>query len=159
MKKDVNPNIPKWLYPFNRDEISGKFVMIPYELYESPIYEKLSHNARDLYIAINTFRNTDTQRNILFNALTEYNQILCLGMTEQDIKLQAYPQPKHKGDLGYFVAPEKYFIGHGFSSTRFSDGKRELMEHGFFTAKFGGQGRYNGWNKNVTVFRFSSSWH
>ena len=147
--------IDKWLYP---DEISGRFLMLPPELYEAPQWQHLTPAARDLYIFLNTYRQTEQQRACLHEALTEYNRIFNLGMTEFDINNEARPQKGSKFNKGYFVAPEKHLTAAGYKKNYVTKLKKQLIENGFIRIAYGGKGKYNAWNQNTTVYQFISEW-
>ena len=149
--------IQKWLYA---DELSGRFLMLPPEIFEEPAFQKLSHAARLFYIVLCVHKETEIQRGCLCKALTEYNQILNLGKTEQDILDEAMPNKRTKPWMktGLFVAPMKQLEAYGYKANYAAKLKRELIDNGFIKVKYGGKGKFNGWNENVTVYQFVSDW-
>ena len=149
------PKIHKWLYS---DELSGKFLMLPPDLFEEPAYQELSHAARLFYIVLCVHKETEIQRACLFKALTEYNTILGLGLTDNDILDEATPNKRTKFTSGYFVAPIKHLEAYGYKKNYVTKLKKELIDKGFIKVKYGQKGKYNGWNENVTVYQFSNEW-
>lgn len=147
--------IHKWLYA---DELSGKFLMLPPELFEETAFQKLSHAARQFYIVLCVHKETEIQRSCLYNALQEYNQIFDLGMTEQDILNEAKPNKRTKYTSGYFVAPVKHLSAYGYKANYVTKLKAELIDNGFIRIKWGKKGKYNAWNENTTVYQFSNAW-
>ena len=147
--------IHKWLYS---DRVSGKFLMLPPELFEEEAYQELSHAARQLYIVLCVHKETEIQRACLYKALQDYNGIYDLGLTEQDILNEAKPNKKTRYSNGYFVFPEKHFEAYGYKKSYVTKLKKELIEKGFIKVKYGQKGKYNGWNENVTVYQFSNGW-
>ncbi len=144
-----------WLYS---DEPTGKFGMIPPEFYEQPQVQALTPAARDFYIFLNIYRNTEEQRACLHEALTEYNRIFNIGWNEQDINEQARPNARTKYDMGYFVAPQKHLEARGYKRNYVTKLKKQLTAAGFIKTEYGKKGRYGAWNENVTVYRFIGDW-
>lgn len=144
-----------WLYT---GDVSGTFGMIPTDIYEYPQVQALKPAARDFYIFLNIYRNTEEQRACLYNALTEYNRILNLGWNDQDITEQARPNKRTVYDNGYFVAPMKHLEARGYKKNYVTKLKKELIEAGFIKVVYGGKGRYGGWNENTTVYQFIGDW-
>ena len=149
------PKIHKWLYS---GELSGRFLMLPPELFEDPAFQKLSFTARYFYVALCLNKETECQRACLYKSLEEYNRIFDLGLTEQDIRDEATPNKRTKNQSGLFVAPVKQMEQYGFKKNYQTKLKKELIQHGFIKVKYGGKGRYGGWNENVTVYQFSNEW-
>lgn len=151
-----NTKIHKWLHD---NEISGRFLMLPPELFEYKEVQALSYAAAYFYIVLNAHKETEIQRACLYNALHEYNTILDLGMSEQDILDEARPGKRTKYSKGYFVAPAKQlYEQYGFKKNYVTKLKKELIEKGFIRIAYGGKGKYNGWNENVTVYQFTNKW-
>lgn len=148
-------NIHKWLYS---DDLTGKFLMLPPELITATEFINLSHAARLFYIVLNVHKETEEQRSCLYNALSEYNQILNLGMSEQDIVDEAKPNSRTKYSKGYFVAPLKQLEQYGYTRSYVTKLKKELITNGFIKAVYGKKGRYGAWNENTTVYRFCNDW-
>ena len=144
-----------WLCP---GEVSGRFLMLPPELFEAPQFQLLTPAAARLYIFLNVYRETEPQRACLHEALTEYNRIYDLGLTDFDINEQARPGKSSKFNKGYFVAPLKHLEAHGFKKNYVTKLKKELIAKGFIRIAYGGKGRFNGWNQNTTVYQFISDW-
>lgn len=139
-------------------EVSGRFLMLPPDIYENPQFQALKPAARDFYIFLNAYRETEQQRACLQQALTEYNRILDLGLTEFDIANESRPNKKTKYIKGYFVAPLKHLEQHGYKKGYVTKLKKELEEKGFIKAVYGKKGRYSGWNQNVTIYQFTTGW-
>lgn len=152
-KKEIK--IHKWLYS---GELSEKFLMLPPDLFEEPAFQALSHAARLFYIVLCVHKETDIQRSCLYKALKEYNTILGLGLTDDDILDEATPNKRTKYTSGYFVAPIKQLAAYGYKPNYVTKLKKELIEKGFINIKYGQKGKYNGWNENVTVYQFSDKW-
>ena len=150
-----NSKIHPWLYD---DTLSGRFCMIPPELYESKAFQSLTPAARDFYVMLNVHKETEIQRSSLKAALIEYNEILGLGWTTFDIECEATPNKKTKYSRGYFVIPQKHFEQYGYKKNYVTKLKRQLIEAGFIKKVFGGKGKYGGWNYNETVYQFSNEW-
>lgn len=149
------PKINPWLYP---GEPSGYFSMIPPDFYEAPQVQALKPAARDFYIFLNVYRNTEQQRACLHETLTEYNTIFNLGMTEQDLNDEARPQKNTRYNKGYFVMPCKHLEEHGYKRNYVTKLKKELIEKGFIKIAYGKKGRYSAWNQNTTVYQFINDW-
>lgn len=147
--------ISSWLYG---EEVSGKFLMLPPEIFEEPAFQSLSHAARNFYILLNVHKQTEIQRSCLLKALRDYNQILDLGMTDDDLLNEATPNKRTKYTSGYFVIPQKQLKDYGYSAQYANKLKKELIAAGFIKVVFGGKGKYAAWNQNVTVYQFSSEW-
>lgn len=152
---NAKTKIHKYLYG---DEVSGKFLMLPPELFEEPAFQKLSHAARTFFILLATHKETEQQRACLYEALQEYNRIFDLGLSEQEITDEAKPNKRTKYTHNYFVIPLKQMELYGYSKSYITKLKKELVDAGFIKVKFGGKGKYNGWNENVTVYQFISDW-
>lgn len=139
--------------------MSGKFSMVTPELLEHDGFQNLSYGAQMFYIVLLTHKETDQQRSCLFATLKEYNEILNLGMTDVDIRTEATPNARSGNySHGYFVAPSKQLEQYGYTRANITRLKNELIEKGFIRAAFGGKGKYNGWNKNVTIYQFIDTW-
>lgn len=149
------PKIHKWLYS---DELSGKFLMLPPELFEEAAFQKLSHAARLFYIVLCVHKETEIQRRCLYNALRDYNEIYELGLNEEDILNEATPNKRTKYTSGYFVAPIKQLAAYGYKPNYITKLKKELIDKGFIKVKYGQKGKYNAWNENVTVYQFTNDW-
>ena len=147
--------IPKWLYD---QEVSGKFLMLPPELYEEPAFQKLSHAARNFYILLNLHKQTEIQRGCLLQALKDYNQIFDLKLTDGDLLDEATPNKRTKRTHGYFVMPQKHLKMYGYSAQYANKLKKELIEAGFIRVAYGGKGKYSSWSENVTVYQFTDTW-
>ena len=132
--------------------------MLPPELFESEAFQKLSHAARTFYILLAVHKETDIQRSCLYEALKEYNSLLDLGLSEKDIEEEAKPGKRTKYSNGYFVIPQKHLEAYGYKAPYASKLKKELIEAGFIKIKYGGKGRYNAWNENITIYQFSGQW-
>ena len=144
-----------WLYD---EEVSGKFLMLPPELFEYPAFQNLSHAARTFYILLNTHKETEMQRACLYEALKTYNQIFDLHMSENDLLDEATPNKRTKYTSGYFVIPQKHLAMYGYKPAYASKLKKELIEAGFIRVKFGKKLKHNAWNENVTVYQFIDDW-
>lgn len=151
----MSNKIHPWLYS---DVSVGKFLMLPPELLEEPAYQKLSQAARYFYIVLNVHRETEIQRKCLYNTLHDYNRILDLGMTDFDIENEATPRKHSKNIKGYFVAPLKHLEMYGYKKSYVTKLKKELIDNGFIRVVYGGKGKRNGWNENVTVYQFIRDW-
>ena len=147
--------IKPWLYS---DEPSGKFLMLPPELYTEQAFISLSHAAREFYTMLNAHRETDEQRQCLFATLHEYNRILNLGMTDEDILNEAMPNKHTKYNSGFVVIPQGQLEQYGYSPQYANKLKKELIAAGFLKVAYGGKGKYNGWHNNTTVYQFISGW-
>ena len=144
-----------WLCP---GEVSGRFLMLPPDIYESPQFQALKPAARDFYIFLNAYRETEPQRACLQKVLTEYNRILDLGLSDFEINEEARPGKHTKYNKGYFVAPLKHLEKHGYKKGYITKLKKELIDKGFIKVVYGGKGRFNGWNQNATVYQFIGNW-
>ena len=153
MSRDTK--IHKWLCP---GEVSGRFLMLPPDIYENANFQALKPAARDFYIFLNAYRETEPQRACLHEALTEYNRLEDLGLTEFDINEEARPGKHTKYNQGYFVAPLKHLEKHGYKKSYVTKLKKELIEKGFIRIAYGGKGRYCGWNQNATIYQFVNTW-
>jgi hypothetical protein len=94
----------------------------------------------------------------LYAALKEYNTILGLGLTDDDILDEATPNKRTKYTSGYFVAPIKQLAAYGYKPNYVTKLKKELIEKGFISIKYGQKGKFNAWNENVTIYQFSDKW-
>lgn len=156
MGKQKESRIHKYLY---EDTTADRFLMLPPELFESPAFQELSHAGRLFYILLATHKETWAQQTLLQKVLADYNQILNLGMTKEDIENEALPNKKARGRHDYFVAPSQYIAdNYGYSMSYITKLKKELMDKGFIKAVYGQKGKYNGWNQNETVYQFISDW-
>ena len=52
----------------------------------------------------------------------------------------------------------KQLEAYGYKANYAAKLKRELIDNGFIKVKYGGKGKFNGWNENVTVYQFVSDW-
>ena len=152
------PKFHKWLCPEEPKMMSGRFLMLPPEVFETKEFQNLTYASKCFYILLNVHKETSIQQNCLYSALTEYNQIYGLGMSDIDIQLEAYPR-KEKLSHGYFVIPQKHLNNYGYCSAQYANKlKNELIKNGFIRAKYGGKGKTMGWLKNVTVYQFLTPW-
>lgn len=147
--------IHNWLCP---GEVSGRFLMLPPDIYENKNFQALKPAARDFYIFLNAYRETEPQRACLHEALTQYNRLYDLGLSDFDIQNEARPGKGSKFNKGYFVAPLKHLVKHGYKRGYITKLKQELIAKGFIRIAYGGKGRYNAWNENVTIYQFISDW-
>ena len=147
--------VSKWLYD---EELSGKFLMLPPELFEEPAFQRLSHAARNFYILLNVHKQTEIQRGCLLQALRDYNQILDLKLADVDLLNEAMPNKRTKSTKGYFVMPQKHLKAYGYSAQYANKLKKELINNGFIRVVYGGKGKYSAWSENVTVYAFSDEW-
>lgn len=152
MKK--NSAIKPWLYAENCSE---KFCMLPPELFEEPAFMSLSCAAKLFYILINTHYATNSQRSCLYETLTEYNELCGLGLTEFDIRNEAFCTKKSKFIKGYFVIPEKHLKSYGYSSQYANKCKKELLNAGFIEVEYGAKDLHKAWTA-VTIYKFSNRW-
>lgn len=157
-KKNNNPSIRKWLYACEADEISGKFTMIPPELYEAEKVQALSPQARDFYVFLNVYRSTEQQQACLYRILTEYNKVQGLGMSDLDIQNEAILSKNCKCNQGLFVAPKSYIEKYGYTDSKAKRYKRELIAKGFIKRKYYGLGYIQGYENNITVYQFTNDW-
>ena len=144
-----------WLCP---GETSGRFLMLPPELFYNPQYQALTPAAGRFYIFLNVYRESEEQRACLFEALTEYNRIYDLGLSDFDIQNEARPTKGSKYNQGFFVAPMKHLEAAGFKKNYVTKLKKELIDTGFIKIAYGKKGRFNGWNQNTTVYQFIKDW-
>ena len=152
----MSNSIHPWLYS---DTFSGKFLMLPPELYEEPAFQALTPAARDFYVMLNVHKETEIQRSNLKAALIEYTRIFDLGMTAHDIECEATPNKKtSRFSHGYFVIPQKHFEAYGYKKNYVTKLKRQLIDAGFIKKVYGGKGRYGGWNNNETIYQFCNDW-
>lgn len=151
----VKNGVHEWLYD---SEKSGKFLMLPPELFEEPAFQGLSYAARQFYILLNVHHETEIQRKCLYAALQDYNRIYSLGLTENEILDEAMPNKRTRYNSGYFVAPQKHLQAYGYTGPYAAKLKKELEKAGFIRAVYGKKGRYGGWNQNVTVYQFLNDW-
>lgn len=154
-KRKDKPRIPPYL---RGDEYSGNFAMIPPDLFEMEGFKNLTYAARAFYLMIAAHVTSMQQRECLYNALQEYNQILSLGLTEEDIKESAWGNKRAHTFSRLFVIPESHLKNYGYSAAYANKLKKELIEKGFIKIKYGGKGKYTAWSKNVTVYEFVSEW-
>lgn len=149
--------VHKWLFD---DDLGGQFLMLPPELLEMDAFQDLTHAARMFYIVLNVHKETSQQRDALLQTMKEYNDLLGWGKTKDDLEKEAAPNKKTKDTQthGFFVCPEKHLKAYGYSSQYANKLKRELIEHGFIRIVAGGKGKSKGWDKNVTLYQFSSMW-
>lgn len=157
MKKG-NVKIPEYVYDVDASLLSNRFLMLPPELFESKAFQELSIAARLLYITICTHKQAEIQRVCLKKSLEEYNHIYELGMSEGEIYDEATPNKRTKYTNNYFVFPNKHAEAYGFKKNYCTKLMKELIQKGFIKVAYGGKGRYNGWNANVTVYQFSNEW-
>ncbi len=132
--------------------------MIPPDIFKEPAFQRLSHAARDFYMMLNAHYAEDQQRNCLYETLKEYNDIFGLGMTEDDIKNEAYTTTKSRYYQGFFVIPQKHLKEYGYSPQYANKLKKELIAAGFIKAKYGNKGKETAWSRNVTVYQFVDDW-
>lgn len=132
--------------------------MLPPELYQSTKWQALKPAARDFYIFLNTYRETEQQRACLFEALTGYNRVLDLGLSDFDIDAEARPNKHTKYNQGYFVCPEEHYKEYGYKKDYVRKLKKQLIDSGFIRVKYQGLGRALGFKKNITVYQFISDW-
>ncbi len=144
-----------WLCP---GEVSGRFLMLPIEVYEAPQFQSLTPAARDFYIFLNVYRESEEQRACLYEALTEYNRLYDLGLSDFDIQNEARPGKGSKFNSGYFVAPMKHLEKHGYKKDYVKRLKRQLIDQGFIKIAYGGKGKYCGFHGNVTIYQFITKW-
>lgn len=147
--------IHKYLY---NTDLSGKFLMLPPEIFEEKAFQELSYGARQFYILLCVHKETDIQRACLYKALQEYNEVCGLGLAEIDLKNEAMPSKRTKITSNYFVAPLKQLEVYGYKKSYITKLKKELIDKGFIRVVYAQKGRYSGWEKNVTVYQFSNKW-
>ncbi|SEM67432.1 hypothetical protein SAMN04487770_1633 [Butyrivibrio sp. ob235] len=150
-----NNKIKHYLYS---DCLPEKFLMLPPELLTDPTFQSLSYAGRYFYILLATNRETEEQRNELYKTLKEYNQLLDLGMSDEDINDQSRINKRTVQDKGYFVFSETFYKPYGLKASYVTKLKKELIEKGFIEVAYGGKGKHTAWDKNVTIYRFSSKW-
>ena len=153
MSRDTK--IHKWLCPGG---VSGRFLMLPPELYQSEAWQRLTPAARDFYIFLNVYRETEQQRAALFETLTAYNRVLDLGLSDFDINEEARPGKHTKYNQGYFVCPIKHLEEYGYKKDTVKGLKKQLIDNGFMKVKYSGIGRVQGFQNNITVYQFISTW-
>ena len=105
--------------------------MLPPELFYNPQYQALTPAAGRFYIFLNVYRESEEQRACLFEALTEYNRLYDLGLSDFDIQNEARPTKGSKYNQGYFVAPMKHLEAAGFKKNYVTKLKKELIDKGF----------------------------
>lgn len=150
-----NKKVPSYLY---FDDSDSNFSMITSNLLSSKEFQELSYAGRMFYIVLVTHKNTPEQRNCLYSSLKEYYMILGIDKPDVDIKCDAGLYPKAIKHSMLFVIPQKQLAQYGYSPQYASKLKKELIEHGFIKIKYGGKGKYNAWNDNVTVYEFTNDW-
>lgn len=154
MGKDKT-KIHEWLCP---GDVSGRFLMLPPELYQSPQWQALKPAARDFYVFLNVYRETEQQRSCLHKVLTAYNSALNIGLTDFDITNEARPGKHTKYNSGYFVCPEEHFEEYGYKKSYVKDLKKQLIDNGFMRIAYSGIGRVQGFKNNITVYQFTRNW-
>lgn len=147
-------------YMRSNDTITPRWVPIPCDLVTSPQYKKLNHRTARLLIDLYIRQADGQQQNCLYRALTDYNQIYDLGMTEDDISRESYHIniKGNKYSAGLFTASRKQMEDYGFIPSAVTRCMEELEEAGFIETVWNGKGRYSAWDKNQTVYVFSDKW-
>lgn len=156
MGKNKNPNIQPFLY---EGDCSGRFIMLPPDLFESGAFQGLSHAARAFYLCIAAHTATDFERQACFSVMKQYGDIM--GHDWDD----GYITEKVGGHFGkktyhtkLFIFPDSHAKNYGYSASYSNKLKSELIEKGFIKIKYAGKGRYTGWSKNATIYAFSNRW-
>ena len=147
--------IHKWLY---EGDTPSRFLMLPPELYQAPQWQALKPAAREFYIFLNTYRETEQQRACLFQVLTAYNKAQGLGLSDFDIENESRPKRGSKYINGYFVCPIEHLKEYGYKPDYVKKLKKQLMTAGFIERKYYGIGRELGFKNNITVYQFVSTW-
>ena len=150
-----NTKIHKWLCPGG---VSGRFLMLPPELYQSEAWQRLTPAARDFYIFLNVYRETEQQRAALFETLTAYNRVLDLGLSDFDINEESRPGKHTKYNQGLFVCPKKHLEEYGYKKNTVKGLKKQLIDSGFIKRVYAGIGRAQGFQNHVPVSQFVSAW-
>lgn len=148
-------SIHKWLYD---GDLSNRFCMIPPELYQAEQWQALTPAARDFYIFLNVYRETEQQRACLFQVLKAYNEYKGLGLSDFDIQNEARPKKGSKFNSGYFVCPTEHLTEYGYNENYVKKLKRQLIKSGFIERKFIGIGRVLGFKNNITIYQFVNKW-
>lgn len=139
-------------------ETSGRFLMLPPELYEAPAFQSLNSAERDFYIFLNTYRETEQQRACLYETLTAYNKYLDLGLTDFDINQECRPNKGTKYNSGFFVCPKSHLEEYGYNENTVKPLKRKLRDKGFIKIAYQGLGAVLGFQNNITVYQFITEW-
>lgn len=137
-----------------------RFAMITTDIFESEAYQGLSHAARNLYLimCINSDTNQQSQRDS-FEVLKQYKTLQGEDIDETALtelaggrigKTYIHPQ--------MFIFPAKYGKQYGYSPQYMNKLKQELIQKGFIKVIYQGKGRYTGFTKNATIYRFSNEW-
>jgi len=155
MSKKEKPNIPPYLY---ENEIGRNFAMIPPDLFESEKFQGLTHAGRLFYILLATHTATEIQKSCLYETLKEYNEIMNLGISNDDIKYMTWGNKRTHQFSRLFVIPANHLHMYGYTESYAYKLKRELITKGFIKAKYGGKGASTAWSKNVTVYEFIDDW-
>lgn len=148
-------SIHKWLYD---GDTPSRFLMLPPELYQAPQWQALKPAARDFYIFLNVYRESEQQRACLLQVLTAYNKARNLGLSEFDIENEARPKKGSKYNSGYFVCPTDHLKEYGYKKDYAKKLKEQLISAGFIERKYFGIGREIGFKNNVTIYQFVSKW-
>lgn len=149
------PNIPPYLY---ESEFCGNFAMIPPDLYEAQAFQELSHAARNFYVLLAVNATSQAQKQCLYQTLKAYNDILQLGMSEEDVKYATWGNKRQHTFSTLFVIPAKQLEVYGYTPQYANKLKHELINHGFIKVAYSGKGRATGWSQNVTIYQFSGAW-
>lgn len=154
----MSSKIKPWVYDCEPSELSEKFLMLPPELLENENFQDLSYAARAFYIMLCVHKETEQQRSLLFKTLTDYNRLLDLGKTKEEIQALACPNKHRKDTQGYFVIPEKHLQDYGWRKSYACKLKKELTEKGFIKAIYAKKTKNKSFDESVTVYQFINDW-
>lgn len=146
--------IHNWLCPGT----PTRFLMLPPELYQSEAWQALKPAARDFYVFLNVYRETEQQRACLYETLKAYSRVQDTGLSDYDIENEARPKKGSKYIQGFFVCPEEHYTEYGYKESYVKKLKKQLIDSGFIKIKFAGIGRVQGFKNNITVYQFISKW-
>ena len=155
---DTYSNIHSWVDPANGDRTP--YLQLPCDFLKEPAFTDLPFAARLFYITLCVHKESIEQQACLEQSLKSYNEIFDLNMTDQDIKCEARPHKRISKfvDGRMFVIPEKQLKEYGYSTQYACKLKKILIEKGFIEEVYAHKGKYDGWSKNVTIYRFSDKW-
>ena len=155
---DTYKNIHSWVDPVNGDRTP--YLQLPCDFLKEKAFLDLPYAARIFYIVLCAHKESAEQQACLEGTLTKYNEIFGLGMNEHDIQCEARPYKKTSkytnGNM--FVIPESQLEKYGFNSQYANTNKKILEDRGFIEVVYAKKGKYDGWSKNVTVYKFSNKW-
>lgn len=155
--------IPPFLY---QNTPSEKFCPMSTDIDENKTFQKLTFGAKYLYKTICASVFSDYERKACKAVILNYAELgyLCnddgTPFSDGDIieKIGGKLGKNHTLHTKWFICPDAFTKKWGLPASTACKLKKELIEKGFIEVVCEGKGRYCGYTKNATIYKFSDKW-